>query len=117
LRVGGGESFWNAVRANLGGFGDVLRWWGVVEGPVSPQVQDPALIATALRLLPPAPWDAGTWKAWTEAVRAETGLKGRALFLPLRLALTGLDHGPELALLLPLIGPERARERLAGEVA
>jgi glutamyl-tRNA synthetase len=117
LRVGGGEMFWNAVRGNLGRFGDVLRWWGIVEGPVSPQIDDPALIAAALRLLPPGPWDASTWKAWTDAVRVETGLKGRALFLPLRLALTGLDHGPELAALLPLIGPERVRSRLAGEVA
>jgi glutamyl-tRNA synthetase len=117
LRVGGGESFWYAVRANLGRFGDVLRWWGVIEGPVSPQIGDPALIATALRILPPEPWDASTWKVWTDAIRAETGLKGRALFLPLRLALTGLEHGPELALLLPLIGPERVRERLSGEVA
>jgi glutamyl-tRNA synthetase len=56
-------------------------------------------------------------EVWTDAIRAETGLKGRALFLPLRLALTGLEHGPELALLLPLIGPERVRERLSGEVA
>ncbi|MDB5557252.1 MAG: glutamate--tRNA ligase [Enterovirga sp.] len=116
LRIGGGEDFWNAVRANLGRFGDALRWWGVVEGPVAPRIDDPALVATALRLLPPEPWDATTWKLWTDAVRAETGLKGRALFLPLRLALTGLDHGPELAALLPLIGPERVRERLGGEV-
>ncbi|NNM72308.1 glutamate--tRNA ligase [Enterovirga sp. DB1703] len=117
LHIGGGEEFWNAVRANLSRFGDALRWWGIVEGPVSPQIEDPALIAAALRLLPPEPWDATTWKSWTDAVRAETGLKGRALFLPLRLALTGLDHGPELAALLPLIGPERAKARLAGEVA
>jgi glutamyl-tRNA synthetase len=116
LHIAGGEAFWNAVRANLGRFGDALRWWGVVEGPVVPEIEDRALIEAALALLPPAPWDGTTWKTWTEAVRAQTGLKGRALFLPLRLALTGLDHGPELAALLPLIGPERARARLAGEV-
>jgi glutamyl-tRNA synthetase len=67
--------------------------------------------------LPPEPWDGSTWKTWTEAVKIRTGLKGRALFMPLRLALTGLDHGPELAALLPLIGAERARRRLAGETA
>ncbi len=116
LHIGGGEEFWNAVRANLGRFGDALRWWGVVEGPVVPEIQDRALVEAALGLLPPAPWNGTTWKTWTEAVRAQTGLKGRALFLPLRLALTGLDHGPELAALLPLIGPDRARARLAGEV-
>jgi glutamyl-tRNA synthetase len=116
LHIAGGEAFWNAVRANLGRFGDALRWWGVVEGPVVPEIEDRALVEAALGLLPPAPWDGTTWKTWTEAVRAQTGLKGRALFLPLRLALTGLDHGPELAALLPLIGPDRARARLAGEV-
>ena len=68
-------------------------------------------------LLPAAPWDGTTWKAWTEAVKAATGVKGKALFMPLRLALTGLDHGPELGALLPLIGPERARARLAGQAA
>ena len=54
----------------------------------------------------------GTWKTWTEAVKAATGAKGKALFMPLRLALTGREHGPELAALLPLIGPEKARARL-----
>ena len=57
-----------------------------------------------LALLPPEPWDEATWGAWTKAVAAETGAKGRALFHPLRLALTGLEHGPELKKLLPLIG-------------
>lgn len=117
LRVGDDPAFWQAIRPNLGRFGDAVRWWGVVEGPVVPRIEDPALAAVALRLLPPEPWDGTTWKSWTDAVRAETGLKGRALFLPLRLALTGLDHGPELAPLLPLVGPDRARARLAGEVS
>ena len=63
-------------------------------------------------MLPAEPWDGTTWKTWTEAVKAATGRKGKALFMPLRLALTGLDHGPELAQLLPLIGRERALERL-----
>jgi glutamyl-tRNA synthetase len=70
------------------------------------------LARTAASLLPPEPWGADTWKAWTGAVREATGLKGKALFLPLRLALTGCDHGPDLAALLPLIGPERAAKRL-----
>ena len=58
-------------------------------------------------------WDGTTWKSWTEAVKVATGRKGKALFMPLRLALTGLDHGPELAQLLPLIGRDRALERLS----
>ena len=66
----------------------------------------------ALAALPAEPWDATTWGAWTEALKASTGRKGKALFLPLRLALTGEDHGPDLKALLPLIGRERAALRL-----
>jgi glutamyl-tRNA synthetase len=68
-------------------------------------------------VLPPEPWDEATWGAWTQAVREATGRKGRALFLPLRLALTGLEHGPELKALLPFIGRDRALARLQGKVA
>ncbi|GJD83418.1 glutamate--tRNA ligase [Methylobacterium haplocladii] len=111
------ESFWNAVRANLEKVGDAAAWWRVVAGPISPVIADPDFIARARTLLPEGPFDGGTWKAWTEAVKRETGAKGRALFMPLRQALTGLDHGPDLASLLPLIGRERSARRLAGETA
>ncbi|MDX3807841.1 MAG: glutamate--tRNA ligase, partial [Bosea sp. (in: a-proteobacteria)] len=63
------------------------------------------------------PFDGTSWKSWTQALAAATGTKGKALFMPLRQALTGLDHGPELAALLPLIGREKALKRLAGESA
>ena len=112
-----GEAFWTAVRANLTRVAQAGPWWGVVQGPVTPVIADAAFAARAAALLPPEPWDASTWKAWSEAVKAETGLKGKALFLPLRLALTGLDHGPDLAGLLPLIGRARSLRRLAGESA
>ena len=117
LRVGGGEAFWVAVRPNLSRVADAAQWWRVVEGPVAPVIADAELVGAAVKLLPEPPWGPATWGEWTGAVRADTGRKGRALFLPLRQALTGLDHGPELAGLLPLIGPERARARLAGEFA
>jgi glutamyl-tRNA synthetase len=89
----------------------------VVEGPVTPVITDATLIRAAGEALPPEPWDASTWKKWTDAVKAATGAKGRALFMPLRLALTGMDHGPELGPLMPLIGHERAARRLGGQVA
>ena len=73
--------------------------------------------AEAAMLLPPEPWDEGTWQAWTAALGAATGAKGRALYHPLRLALTGADHGPELKKLLPLIGRAKALARLKGEAA
>jgi glutamyl-tRNA synthetase len=115
LGVGGGEAFWLAVRTNLTKLPDALAWWQVVTGPVTPAIQDPAFAETAAAALPAAPWDGSTWKAWTEAVKAATGAKGKALYMPLRLALTGLDHGPELAGLLPLLGPEKVRARLSGQ--
>jgi len=117
LNADGGEAFWNAVRGNLTKVADAVEWWNVVRGPVTPVIEDRAFIDAAAQVLPEGPWDAATWKSWTEAVKAATGVKGKALFMPLRLALTGLDHGPELGALLPLIGPERARARLAGQAA
>ena len=111
------EAFWIAVQANLTKVGDVAKWWGVVTGPVAPVIADPDFAATAAGLLPPEPWDGETWKAWTGAVKTRTGAKGRGLFMPLRLALSGLDHGPDLSGLLPLIGRERAMRRLAGGTA
>ncbi|GJE76963.1 glutamate--tRNA ligase [Methylorubrum suomiense] len=108
------EQFWLAVRANLTRVTDAAEWWQVVTGPVTPVIHDPAFIAEAARLLPDDPFGPTTWKAWTDAVKAATGAKGKALFMPLRQALTGMDHGPDLSALLPLIGRERALERLRG---
>lgn len=117
LDVAGGEPFWLAVRGNLAKLGEAKDWWRVVEGPLDPVIADPAFIAQAAALLPPGPFDATSWKSWTQAVSAATGAKGKTLFMPLRQALTGLDHGPELAALLPLIGREKALKRLAGAKA
>jgi glutamyl-tRNA synthetase len=117
LGVPASEPFWLAVRGNLGKLDDVKGWWQVVEGPLQPVVTDPVFAAAAASVLPAEPFDATTWKSWTQTVGAATGAKGKALFMPLRLALTGLEHGPELAALLPLIGREKALKRLAGEAA
>ena len=108
------EAFWLGVRGNIERLSDAGVWREVVNGKVIPVVtpEDADFIASARALLPPEPWDATTWKQWTEAVKAATGRKGKPLFMPLRMALTGLDHGPELAQLLPLIGRETAVVRL-----
>ena len=108
-----GEAFWNAVRANLTLFGDVVEWAQVVRGPVTPVVEEAGFLAEAAAVLP----DDLDWATWAEAVKAKTGAKGRALFMPLRKALTGKDHGPEMGPLLALIGREKALKRLAGEAA
>ncbi|PSC05730.1 glutamate--tRNA ligase [Alsobacter soli] len=111
------DRFWLAVRGNCSVFNDVVTWATVARGPVTPVIEDLGFCEAAAALLPPEPWGDETWGAWTRAVAEATGRKGKALFMPLRLALTGLDHGPELKAMLPLIGRERALGRLGGAVA
>ena len=106
------EAFWLAVRGNLDQFLDVCDWWRVVDGEIIAVVEDADFCRTAAGLLPPDPWDEKTWSLWTQAVKAATGRKGRELFHPLRLALTGRETGPELAKLLPLIGRAKSLARL-----
>ena len=109
--------FWLAVRGNISRVGEAESWLRVCRGPIEPVIDDADFLAAAAALLPPAPLDETSWSSWTSAVKAATGRKGKDLFQPLRRALTGLDHGPELARLLPLIGPERVLARLSGRVA
>ncbi|MBE7220650.1 MAG: glutamate--tRNA ligase, partial [Caulobacteraceae bacterium] len=106
-------AFWLAVRGNLTRFEDVATWHAVVTGEIVPLREDAEFLAQAATLLPAEPWDAGTWSAWTGALKTATGRKGRALFHPLRLALTGRETGPELAALLPLMGRARTLARLS----
>ena len=110
-----GRAFWDAVRGNLARFADVRDWWGVVNGPCSPVIEDGEFAAQAAQLLPPEPWDMTTWGVWCDSVKLATSRKGRALFHPLRMALTGREHGPELKTLLPLVGRARAVRLLSGE--
>lgn len=111
------ERFWLAVRPNLERLADARDWWSVTHAPLTPVVEEPEFLAQAAGLLPPEPWDGATWGGWTAAVSAATGRRGKALFLPLRKALTGREHGPEMKVLLPLLGRERALARLAGTTA
>jgi glutamyl-tRNA synthetase len=107
------EAFWLAVRGNVARLADATEWRAVVEGDIAPVVEDRAYLGQAAERLPAGDWDETTWGAWTDALKAATGRKGRALYHPLRLALTGRESGPELAQLLPLIGRARALARLS----
>ena len=114
LGIEGGEPFWLAVRGNLALLSDAAQWAKVLAGPVTRAEElDGAFLAEALARLPSEPWDQETWGLWTAKVKEATGKKGKELFMPLRLALTGLEHGPELKHLLPLIGETKTRERLS----
>lgn len=115
LGIEGPQAFWDAVRGNIEKFEDVKLWWKVVNGPIDPVIEDAEFCKTALSVLPEGPYDDTSWGTFTKAVKEATGAKGKALFQPLRLSLTGQPHGPELKALLPLIGPDRAAGRLKGE--
>ncbi|MBK8457529.1 MAG: glutamate--tRNA ligase [Phyllobacteriaceae bacterium] len=108
-------SFWQAVRGNCDHVADAAQWWRIVAMGPEPRpglsAEDADFVRTAFAQLPPAPWGEGTYAAWIEKVKTATGRKGKALFLPLRTALTGLASGPELADLLLLLGPEGIQAR------
>jgi len=108
----GSAALWDAVKANVTRLSDAADLATLVTGPITPVIEDAAFAVKAAELLPPDPWDEHTWSAWTKAVAAATGRKGRDLFHPLRLALTARESGPELKKLLPLIGRTRALARL-----
>ena len=107
-------AFWLAVRGNLDLLNEARGWWDVVVGTIVPPLieGEAEFLEAALDTLPAEPWDNDVWTTWIDALKAATGRKGKKLFLPLRLALTGEDHGPELRDLLPLIGRARVADRL-----
>lgn len=111
------EHFWNAVRPNLSHFAEVKDWWHVTNEKITPVIDDKEFVNAAAALLPPEPWNEKTWGAWMQAVKEKTGRTGKTLFMPLRFALTGKDHGPEMKNILPLLGAVRVKARLAGENA
>jgi len=114
LPEGADEAFWLAVRGNLDLLREAKPWFDVVRGTIVPPVlegeQD--FLRAALDVMPAEPWDTTTWSAWTSAIKVSTGRKGKALFLPMRLALTGEEHGPDIGTMLPLIGRDKAATRL-----
>jgi glutamyl-tRNA synthetase len=112
LPEGMGEAAWEAIRPNLARVADAADWWAVVTGPIAPPEFDPETrdyLAEAARLLT---WSDDPWGPLTAALKDATGRKGKALFHPLRLALTGRESGPDMHALLPLIGEDEARRRI-----
>lgn len=109
------EPLWTVARANIGKLADLRDWLDVCRGSVAPVIEDSDFVGSAATLLPAEPWGASTWNDWTAAIKQNTGRKGRELFRPLRLALTGREHGPDMKDLLPLIGRARAAARLRGQ--
>jgi glutamyl-tRNA synthetase len=115
LPHGMGEAEWEAVRPNLTRIAEAAEWWRVIEGPIASE-RDPAdadFLAAAAVAAATLDWAGEPWGGLTAHLKAATGRTGKALFLPLRRALTGLDHGPDMKALLPLIGRDRTIQRLS----
>lgn len=113
-RVNVDKMFWNAVRGNLNVVGDIGVWEEICNRELPPVIEDRELTDAAAELLPPEPWNEETWNAWVNEVKNKTGKKGKELFHPIRKALTAKENGPELKILLPLMGRIKAYNRLKG---
>ncbi len=112
LPEGMDEAGWHAVQPNIATIGEVADWWRLVTGPIDRiefEAEDRAYLAQAAEMLA---WSDDPWHSLTNALKDATGRKGKALFLPLRQALTGMNHGPDMGELLPLIGVAKVRARL-----
>lgn len=107
---------WAAIRPNLKTVAEAADWWRIVTGPIARDIADDdrPYVAQAAEAAATIDWSADPWHALTATLKTSTGRTGKSLFLPLRRVLTGLDHGPDMAALLPIIGRERAIQRLSG---
>jgi glutamyl-tRNA synthetase len=109
------ESFWNSVKLNLNTVKEIDVWWKICKENFTPIITDAEFTKTASTLLPSGNWDNDTWNTWVQAIKTATGKSGKDLFMPIRLALTGMDNGPELKTLLPILGREKTVARLCGK--
>ena len=106
------QKFWETIRGNLNVIEDIKQWTDIVFNSETIKPSDKDYIKIAMELIPDDPWNDETWGLWTSAIKEKTGRKGKELFLPLREAFTGLNHGPEMKLLIQLLGREKIIERV-----
>ncbi len=113
------EYFWNFIRGNINTINEAVDWWNICNKTITPEIkaEDAAFLKQASLLLPIDNWNLSTWDIWISKIKEETARSGKNLFMPLRLALTGQVSGPELKVLLPLLGREKTYKRLHGENA
>ncbi|WP_375678407.1 MULTISPECIES: glutamate--tRNA ligase [unclassified Bartonella] len=110
------EYFWNAIRSNINKVNEAVFWWKIIHDEQNfdtVALEDRAFVHQSLDFLPEGALNEESWKIWTTALKEKTGRKGKALFMPLRQALTGMDHGPEMGKILQLLGREKVTERLS----
>ena len=105
------ETFWTVTRDNITTLKDLAAWWTLFSEGADPVIddEDAEFVAQAMAMLPEGPFDDTTWKTWTGAVKEATGRKGKGLFMPLRKALTGQSHGPDMSATMTLLQVVKAR--------
>ncbi len=105
------DAFWAMAKENISTLKDLAGWWDLCQNGAEPLIadEDKDFIAEAMTLLPEGPYGADSWKSWTGAVKEATGRKGKGLFMPLRKAVTGMERGPDMSVLLSLMTVVRAR--------
>ena len=110
------QPFWDVTRENIDTLNDLSVWWDIFSKGAEPVINqaDHKFVEKALSVLPPEPFDESTWSKWTEEVKQLTGRKGKQLFMPLRLALTGKERGPDMSKVLPLLQNIKAKQILDG---
>ncbi|UYH51560.1 glutamate--tRNA ligase [Candidatus Kirkpatrickella diaphorinae] len=108
------EAFWDVIRHNIDLLPEAAHWWSIVKDDITPPAlkAEADFLSQAITVLPTGAWDESVWQIWVSALKAASGRAGKSLFMPLRLALTGEENGPELKAILPFIGREKTVRRL-----
>ena len=109
------SDFWELVKGNIENLEELELWWNIIYGNIEPKYNDENFLNTALETLPEGNFDKNTWTNWTSILMKETGRKGKELYNPLRMCLTGQNKGPEMATLVFLMGREKVLERLTNK--
>ena len=112
LGIQADEKFWLFAKNNINFFKEIVNWWQIVDSNKSFIIKDKEFLSIAFNLLPIEPFNIKTWDIWTSEIEKKTSRKGKDLFMPLRLALTGLEKGPELKYLIPLLSRKKIEKRL-----
>ena len=109
------SDFWELVKGNIENLEELELWWNIIYGNIEPKYNDENFLNTALETLPEGNFDKNTWTNWTSILMKETGRKGKELYNPIRMSLTGQNKGPEMATLVFLMGREKVLERLTNK--
>ena len=109
------SDFWELVKGNIENLEELELWWNIIYGNIEPKYNDENFLNTALETLPEGNFDKNTWTNWTSILMEETGRKGKELYNPLRMCLTGQNKGPEMATLVFLMGRGKVLERLTNK--